>query len=214
MTGSCLAKLLLRLCLALLAAGPFTALAANGLRRADQLTISSVAPASKDVGTSFTITVKGTGFTDSTTVLYIPAGAGNANGFPLRTTYVSPTQVTAQYEGSIFNPAGQMTIYLQNIPGGARSEAAYILLNNPSPTLNNVTVINGSSLTLDGYGFVWKSVVKADGVELFSITGSGRKINAAFDPKMIKNPKAVSLTVTNPGPGGGTSKAVVVDLTK
>jgi hypothetical protein len=81
-------------------------------------TISSISPATALVlGPSFTLTVNGSGFINGSVV--------QVNGSPRTTTFVSPTQVTAQIPNNDILTVGQRTITVFNpTPGGGTSNSA------------------------------------------------------------------------------------------
>jgi hypothetical protein len=84
-------------------------------------------------------------------------------------------------------------------------------LNNPTPSISNVTSENSPSpadpiiLTIDGSNFLPNSKVKLGTQALVSIFLGSQSL-VAFVPAALRNSfNIASLTVTNPSPGGGTA---------
>ena len=65
----------------------------------------------------------------------------------------------------------------------------------------------GITLTVNGTGFASASVVKWNGTALQTNFVSGSQLTAAVPADNIVTPSTVTITVTSPSPGGGTSNA-------
>ena len=83
--------------------------------------------------------------------------------------------------------------------------------NNPAPTLTSLepaTVIAGSAgftLTLNGTGFISSSAVQVNGTPRTKASVSNTKITVELAASDIASAGALSVVVSNPLPGGGTS---------
>jgi hypothetical protein len=84
--------------------------------------------------------------------------------------------------------------------------------SNPVPLLNQPLVPTsaapggpGVTLTVNGTGFASTSVVSWNGVSLQTTFVSNSQLTAAVPAAAIATPGTASVTVTTPGPGGGTS---------
>ncbi|MGO9038591.1 MAG: putative Ig domain-containing protein [Steroidobacteraceae bacterium] len=82
---------------------------------------------------------------------------------------------------------------------------------NPAPSLSSVSptsVAAGSSslaLTLQGTGFVTASTIQWNGVSLANTSATTVKLTATVPASDLLTLGDISVTVRNPGPGGGTS---------
>jgi hypothetical protein len=171
--------------------------------------ISSISPTSTSSGLpAFTLTVNGSGFINASTIYW--------NGAALPTTYTSATSLSAQVAASYIAVAGSVSITVQSpTPGGGKSNAASFAINqsNPLPTISSLaptSVQAGASsfsLTLNGTGFVATSIASWNGIALPTTYGSATQLIAQVPASDVSTAATVSVTVTNPTPGGGTSAA-------
>jgi hypothetical protein len=176
-------------------------------------TITAVAPASATVPAPATpITVAGSGF--------VAASAVAVNGTALATTYVNATTLTAVLPAAQLDSAGTLSITVVNpAPGGGASPAVFFAVNDPSPTLTAVsptTIAFGApstTITLTGTGFLGVSVVKSNGATLTSTTQSATSITAVVPATQLAAAGTLTITVTNPPPGGGTSAGLPITIT-
>jgi FG-GAP-like repeat len=89
------------------------------------------------------------------------------------------------------------------------------LAGNPVPLVNQPLVPDAVApggaafvLTLNGSGFVSGSVVRWNGSALATTFVSGSQLKASVPASDVPQPGTASVTVVNPGPGGGTSNVV------
>ena len=114
-----------------------------------------------------------------------------------------------------FNPSQPADVYAATNGGVFRLHT-----NNPLPTLTSLSpssVPAGSpvtTLTLNGTKFVSGSVVKWNGVPLATTYLSGGQLTARIPAENLTTLQDVSITVTNPAPGGGASNALTFSITK
>ena len=87
---------------------------------------------------SFDLTVNGTGFVSTSTVLW--------NGSGRSTTFVSSSQLVARINSTDVTTAGTATVTVSTPhPGGGRSNPAFFVVTNPSTTVSFKTSAGGSS---------------------------------------------------------------------
>lgn len=167
--------------------------------------ITSLSPSSATAGAAaFTLTVNGSGFAGSSVVRW--------NGADRTTTFVSGSQLTAAIPASDVASAALATVtVLTPAPGGGTSSGATFTVNNPVPVLTSLSqsavTAGGSAFTLSLFGsnFVAASSVLWDGVSRTPTFVSSGQLDLAVSAADIASGATVSLVVSNPAPGGGTS---------
>jgi hypothetical protein len=86
-------------------------------------------------------------------------------------------------------------------------------INNPAPTTTSISPTcvtagsGGFTLTVSGTNFVSTSTVKWNGTALTTTFVSSTQLTATVTAALVASPGTASVTVVNPGPGGGTSNA-------
>ncbi len=161
-------------------------------------------------GADFTLKVTGKNFAEDSVILW--------NGVEVETTYVKSTQLLASISGSMFPNPGKANIQVFTpIPGGGTSATKKLLINNPKPILSSVvtdptilTASSGSNITLHltGSKFVSNSVVKWNGKRLTTTYISSTGLTAVVPPEKSTKKGLYKIVVTNPSPGGGTSRTI------
>jgi hypothetical protein len=175
--------------------------------------ISSMSPTTEVVGSSsLVVTITGTGFVPTTTV--------NVNGAGRTTSYASATQVNVTLNASDVTATGTLSITAVNsAPGGGTSAAATLPVNNPapgaiqlSPSALPVGATSPATVTVTGTGFIPSSFVNLNGnarattyVSATSLTFVATVADQAAQGKL-------TVSVTNPGPGGGTSSVAQLTI--
>ena len=187
----------------------------------------SLSPASATFGgPAFTLTVSGTGFVTNS-----PSGQSstvNWNGSARTTTFISGTQLTASISANdISSVSSAINVTVVN-PGGTcgsppsapacTSAAAQFTVGNPVPTITSFSPPSATAytsaftLTVNGAGFVQGAVINWNGTALTTavVNGSCSKglctqLQANITASQIAVGANISITVTNPTPGGGTS---------
>ena len=173
-------------------------------------TISSFSPASANAGDkSFTLTVNGDNFTVNDVVTW--------NGSVRATTFMSPTQVSAQINATDVAASGSASIAV-NAPGlliaspsvnfpiaGANNETPSIASLSPSSTS-----AGGGDLQIlvKGSGFATSSVVELDNTPLATSYLSASQLIAVIPAADTAAKGASQVAVTTPAPGGGLSKTL------
>jgi hypothetical protein len=108
--------------------------------------------------------------------------------------------------------AGQYPLAVTNGPpaGGTGAPVAFTV-TNPTPTLIglNPTVATAgapdTALTLAGSGFAPDATVDVGGTTLIPSAASATSLTVTVPQALLVDARTVAVTVTNPGPGGGTS---------
>jgi uncharacterized protein (TIGR03437 family) len=173
-------------------------------------TLTGINPTSALAGSAaFPLTVNGTNFNNTSVVQW--------NGTARATTFVSATQLTAAITAADVLAAGTATVTVNNpAPGGGTTSGQTFTINNPVPTLTSLdpaTVTAGSAgftLMLNGTGFNASSVVQVGGINRATTLVNSTKLSIAVTAAEIANAGSLSLTVSNPSPGGGTTAALAL----
>jgi 6-phosphogluconolactonase len=169
--------------------------------------IVRVSPSSVLVGSpSQTLTISGSNFLASSTVTF--AGSSHTP------TLVSETQLTIQLGTSDLSTTGNFPVIASNpAPGGGASNSVSFSVNNPVPALNTLApaVIQGgspdSTITVVGSNFVSKSAVYVNGTAMPTSFVSATQLASTLPANGLTTGRVDQITVTNPGPGGGTTSA-------
>jgi 6-phosphogluconolactonase (cycloisomerase 2 family) len=175
-------------------------------------TITAISPTSAVAGgaSGFTLTVNGTNFVSASVVNF----AGTAR----TTTLVSSTQLTATIPAAATASAGTAAVIVTNpAPGGGTSNAVNFTISasNPVPTITTISPASavagspaGFMLTVNGTNFVAASLVTFGGTTRTTTFVTSTQLTASIDAAAIAAPGTMTVTVTNPAPGGGTSNPV------
>ncbi len=178
-------------------------------------TLSLISPNSATAGgAGFTITCTGTNYNSQSIVRW--------NGSNRTTTFVNATTVTAAINASDIAVAGSATVTVFNpAPGGGTSGGQTFTINaagNPVPTLTsispNVKIYGdpGFTITCTGTNFVAGSIVRVDGSNRTTTFVNSTSLTATIPSSDLLSLVNRSITVFNPGPGGGTSGAQTLTI--
>ncbi|HZJ46426.1 MAG TPA: IPT/TIG domain-containing protein [Pyrinomonadaceae bacterium] len=174
--------------------------------------INNLEPSTKLVGgAGFTLTVNGASFVEGAVV--------RVNGADRTTSFQGVTQLTAQLLASDIQATGTLTITVFNpAPGGGLSSGSPLSVENPVPTLTNITPSNkvagdaAFTLTVNGSNFVAGSVVRWNGTDRVTTFISQNQLTAAITAADVVNAGTPAVTVFNPAPGGGISGSVTLTV--
>jgi len=162
-------------------------------------------------GAAFTLTVNGSNFIGTSQVKW--------NGSGRATKFVSATQLQAAILSTDLSTAGTASVMVVNpTPGGGNSSALSFTINNPVPvggSLSPSSVWAGSAaftLTVNGSGFVQGAKVNWNGNQRGTTYVSGTQLQAAIPATDVAKVGTASVTVVNPGPGGGPSSALTFNI--
>jgi sugar lactone lactonase YvrE len=158
-----------------------------------------------------TLTIDGAAFELDATVL--------ADGHPLVTTYVSPTQLTAVLPSALLGQAAMLQITVRNgCPGGGSSSAVPVSVTNGVPALADVMpmeIQTGSpdvTLTLTGTGFSAMGQAFFGANALTTMVTGTTQATAVVPAALLADDAFVQVTFVNPPPGGGVSNALSVHV--
>ena len=174
------------------------------------------APSPAIVGASTTLSLSGTGFlAGANTVTLTGTTGANTNVATTFGAAGSSDGTDLTLVGALPSPADTYKVTVVNANG--TTGTASLVVNNPAPTITGLSPSAGvaqttlASLTVTGTGFVAGSApkfVSTDGTTI--LTPTGFTVNSATQITVSglllpNSPGTVTITVTNPGPGGGTS---------
>jgi photosystem II stability/assembly factor-like uncharacterized protein len=167
--------------------------------------ITSLSPSNTAVGgPGFTLTVNGSGFISTSVVEW--------NGTDLATTFVSANQLTATVLATDIATGGTFPVTVVN-PGVAPSNAVNFSVDNPVPSTSSLSPMSATAggaaftLTVNGTNFVNGTTVLWNHSSRTTTFVSATKVTAAILTTDIATAGTVSITVSNPAPGGGASNA-------
>jgi hypothetical protein len=174
--------------------------------------ISNLAPSSVLVGgAGFTLTVNGASFVNGAIV--------RVNGADRTTSFQTGSQLTAQLLASDIQATGTLTITVFNpTPGGGVSASSPLSVENPAPTLTNITPSSkvagdaAFTLTVNGSNFVAGSIVRWNGTDRVTTFIGPTQLTAAITAADVANAGTPAVTVFNPAPGGGTSSSTTLTV--
>ncbi|HEY8077374.1 MAG TPA: IPT/TIG domain-containing protein, partial [Labilithrix sp.] len=173
---------------------------------------SSLAPNATGAGAAPTmVTVTGSNFFAASQITF--------DGAPAATTYVDGSHLGATLTAAQLSTGKTIAVRVVTpSPGGGASGALSFTVTNPVPTiagLNPSSVTAGSPNTpivVSGTGFLAASTVQSNGVAIATTFNSSTQLTATVPSGQLLFPGSVSITVTNPAPGGGTSTARTLSI--
>ena len=176
--------------------------------------LTSISPTGANAGDpAFTLTVTGSNFISSSKVRW--------GGSDRTTTFVSASQLTAAISASDVAAGASVNVTVFNpTPGGGTSSPQTFTITNLAPTLTGISPTSTSaggpdfSLTVNGTHFVSNSVVRWGGSDRTTTFVSATRLTATIPASDIAAVGSASVTVFNPAPGGGTSKAATFTISK
>lgn len=174
--------------------------------------LTSISPSNTLVGSgAFTLTINGSNFVAASVLKW-----GGSNRV---TTFVSATQLTAAITANDVATAGTVQVQVVNpAPGGGTSNSLTFTVNNPVPKLTSLTPTSATaggvafSLTANGSLFAVGAVLRWNAANRATTPVSATQLQAAITAADIGTAGTASVTVFNPGPGGGTSNALTFTI--
>ena len=173
--------------------------------------LSSLSPAMVTVGSeALELTVRGSQFVSTATVQW--------NGADRSTAFVNSTELRAAIAAADVSVVGSVQVTVVNPgPGGGSSAPITFAVNPLAPVpvitgLDPSAVLAGSpafSLNVLGSGFLQGATVQWNGVDHATTFVSSAELRAVITANDVVSPIRVPVTVTNPGPDGGSSNALV-----
>jgi uncharacterized protein (TIGR03437 family) len=176
--------------------------------------IGNIQPASAiTLGPGFTLNISGSGFTPDSVVLW--------NDSPRDTQYLGPSQLRATITANDLALGGTATVKVLNpAPGGGESNSVPFTINNPVPSITQLTpdtIIRQTPpipivITLTGTGFVPNSQATIEGVERSTTFVSQTELKMEVLPSDQEILFIKSVRVINPSPGGGMSNDIGLSI--
>ncbi len=173
--------------------------------------LASLSPANAMAGAaSFTLNVKGSGFTNQSTI--------RVNSTPLTPTTLRPDgSLSAIVPAGLLKAGGVTNVSV--VDNGSVTNTLPLAVTNPVPTVSaisptSITVGNGEfTLTVTGTNFVSGSVINFGNSSLTPIGNqSSTSLVAEVPTNAIATAAVLNVSVTNPSPGGGTSGTEAFDV--
>lgn len=166
--------------------------------------ISSLSPISATAGdSSQTLTINGSNFVNGATATF--------NGTAHTVTFVSSTQLTITLTAADQATAGTFPVVVTN-PDSQTANTSFTV-NNAAPTITSLSPASTypcdpvPTLTINGTNFVTGSTVTYNGNAKAVNLVSSTQLTIALTASDIGTPGSMSVVVTNPTPGGGSSPA-------
>jgi uncharacterized protein (TIGR03437 family) len=179
-----------------------------------QPSLSALIPGEAAVGTGFTLTLNGSGFTGTSVVRW--------NGNARTTTFISENQLQAAIPATDAQSVGMADVSVFNPePGGGVSNLLSFKINgaNPVPTLASITpqAVNAGGpefmIEVRGTNFAATSKVRWNGADRQTSYQSSILLIAQIPATDIANAGTANVTVFTPTPGGGVSNAATATIT-
>jgi hypothetical protein len=173
-------------------------------------TISALSSTTKIAGdAAFSLTVTGSNFVSST--------VGFVAGSARPTVFTDASHIVISVTAQDIASPGTLAITTANgSPGGGLSNAQTLTINNATPVLSSVSPVSiligsgNTSITLSGSSFLSTSVVKLGAAVISSVFVSANSMIATIPSGNLASIATLSITVTNPTPGGGASGAQTI----
>jgi hypothetical protein len=175
--------------------------------------ISSVSPSTVYVGSEdVTIMVTGSNLSPNSAVEWngVPLATGYFDGYLNGYYYGLTATVPAADLASI--GTASITVVTPGATPPTSNQLSVTIANPPVPTLTGLSpnagpIATGSTVTLQGTGFVHSTTVAVNGTVVPSTYNSSTSITATIPASILALPGNANITVTTPLPGGGTSSA-------
>jgi YVTN family beta-propeller protein len=169
-------------------------------------TVSSLSPSSLPVGSpTSSLTITGTGFIASSTVTFGATGVA--------VLAQTATSLVVNIPASSLTTAGEVAVNVTNpAPGGGSGSRSFtILSSNPVPTITSLSpssVLAGApatTLTITGTNFIAASTVNFGATLLAIQSQTATQLVVIVPATSLTTLGPVTVTVTNPAPGGGSA---------
>ena len=162
-------------------------------------------------GDAFTLTLQGSGFSTNTRVRW--------NNINLPISFTSSSEISVEVPAERITTPGTVQISVANpMPGGGVASFTYQIAY-PEPILTSLdpatSYAGEPSLSLNAIGsdFAANSVILWNGSPISTTFVNNSLLRAGLSAAQIAAVSAVSVTVSTPAPGGGTSSALTHTLT-
>ncbi|HKC89651.1 MAG TPA: PPC domain-containing protein, partial [Blastocatellia bacterium] len=174
--------------------------------------VTSINPSTVSAGgAAFTLTVNGSGFVSSSVV--------QLNGVNRPTTFVDAGKLTAQIPPEDIATSGDAMIRVVSpAPGGGTSNVVTLTIVNPVPAIttldpNLVEAGTGAfQLTVNGTNFVIGAQILINNNSRSTTFVNSTQLKATVAASEIATPATLNVQVVNPGPGGGASNTLPLNV--
>jgi hypothetical protein len=158
---------------------------------------------------------------------FVNASIVTVNGDNRDTTFATATSLSVQIQSSDVATAGDVQIAVVNPPGSSGSSSGQggasipvpLVVKNPVPTISSLSPTSlaagttaTTAVTITGANFVPDSVIQVDGSPTATAFGGGTQISMLLLAGNMAAGAVHRITVVNPGPGGGTSNALILPV--
>jgi uncharacterized protein (TIGR03437 family) len=170
--------------------------------------IKSVTPDALQAGTGDSaIQIAGSSFGQNAVVL--------VNGAPAPTTFTSSSQLTATVSGATLAVTGLLELRVLN-PGSAASDSFLLPVvapagANPNPRIESLLPDGlpagspGANISVKGSGFLASTTASINGKPRATSLSADNKLTVTLTQSDLSTAGTLTLTLTNPAPGGGVS---------
>jgi trimeric autotransporter adhesin len=174
--------------------------------------IGSVSPATFHFGVNTTLTVTGSGFVPGSIIIW--------NGVLLAgTTYEAPDRLTYDIHGTMVPLPGIVQVAVRNpAPGGGTSTPVAVPVEYPAPVLTSVDPASVASdagaltLIVEGQRFMPGVMVEIAGVTRTTQHVTAARLLVPLTAEEVAVAGNHPVIARNPGPGGGPSAAVTLQI--
>jgi hypothetical protein len=152
---------------------------------------------------------------------FVPEATVRWNGADLPTTFVNSSELRADVSTSKLSTPGRVQLSVNNPGGGLSNSLPFdVYSSHPVPTLGSIPELGSihagdpgpKTLTASGSQFVTNSVLRWNGNDRPTTTFDSTRLTAEIPASDYAVAGTYEVTVFNPGPGGGTSNALTIQL--
>jgi WD40 repeat protein/IPT/TIG domain-containing protein len=130
------------------------------------------------------------------------------------TTFLDSHRLQARLPGSLLAAAQTVgALVIDAAIGGGTSDEVSLAVVNPVPQVTGVEAPplkasgQAAHLTVRGNGFRQDSQIRVADTEVETHFRTGVELTATIPPQLLASPGSLAISVTTPGPGGGTSNS-------
>ena len=164
-------------------------------------TISSLSPATGATGTSFILTVNGTGFQQGSNVFF--------NNWYYAGTFTSSTQISVNFPLSNVTPGTYSLYVVDPPPAGTSAPVNFTVTPPPAPTITSVSPLSGPSgsgtpIIITGTGFQQGAIVSFNGINYGANLSGSTQLATVLQLTGVAG-GTYPLTVVDPAPFGSST---------
>ncbi|MGA1369019.1 MAG: IPT/TIG domain-containing protein, partial [Blastocatellia bacterium] len=174
--------------------------------------IQVIRPTEVPVGSpSFLLVVEGMRFISDSVI--------QINRQPRQTEFVSDSVLVTEVQATEVERAGELLVTVQNpAPGGGESNTLVLQVVYPTPRLTSITPASvnagagDTEVLVFGEGFSSATTVRLEGDPLPVSRTTSSQLVLLVPARLIANGGALTLQVSNPSPGGGSSNPLTLTV--